>query len=81
MILKVSHALGNTPAIARKSYLHPAIIALSKTKGIQKGKVKIKGGKIKGSPFKQPYLNPTELGLIDFLESQKVSKPFTDTSL
>ena len=74
MILKVSHALGNTPAIARKSYLHPAIIALSKTKGIQRGKVKVQGkvqGNVTHSGLK-PYLNPAELGLIAFLESQKV---------
>jgi DNA topoisomerase-1 len=84
MILKVSHALGNTPAIARKAYLHPAIIALSKTKGIQrgKGKVHIQGqiqGNVTHSGLK-PYLNPAELGLIAFLESHKVSKPFTVTS-
>jgi DNA topoisomerase-1 len=77
MILKVSHKLGNTPAIARKSYLHPDIIELSKTKGTAKDvKVKLK------LKIKQPYLNSEERGLIAFLEKKKkFTKPFTDTSL
>lgn len=77
MILKVSRKLGNTPAIARKSYLHPAIIELSKTKGMEQINVKdvkdvknVKDVKVK-SKITQPYLNREERDLIAFLEKQK----------
>lgn len=59
---EVSERLGNTPTIARKSYIHPAVIAV------------VKGGE--GAPVmpeKLPrsteWLSREERGLIDFLEA------------
>jgi DNA topoisomerase-1 len=58
---EVSERLGNTPSIARKSYVHPAVIAA------------IKGGEgAPALPDKLPrsteWLSREERGLIDFLE-------------
>lgn len=59
MLEPVAQALGNTPAIARKSYVHPALIELAKA-GTGLGKVKL--------PRATRYLQPAERGLIAFLE-------------
>jgi DNA topoisomerase-1 len=62
MIEPVSKTLGNTPAIARKSYVHPALIEFAQTEGV-KFKLKLPNTKTK-------YLSRVECGLIDFLEKK-----------
>lgn len=58
----VAEALGNTPAISRKSYVHPALIEAIKTNprdplgGLQ-------------CPRSSKYLSAAERGLIEFLEN------------
>lgn len=62
MLVPVAAALGNTPAISRKSYVHPALIALVNA-GL--------GGKL--ATMKMPrattWLTAAERGLIGFLEA------------
>jgi DNA topoisomerase-1 len=65
MLEPVTEALGNTPAIARKSYVHPRLIALAK------------GGQAAfrealSLPRKTRYLSRVERGLIAFLEAEAV---------
>ncbi len=56
----VAEALGNTPAISRKSYVHPALIEAANDAGaIGEGKL----------PRAGKYLNAYERALIDFLEA------------
>ncbi|NJC34327.1 DNA topoisomerase-1 [Sphingomonas jejuensis] len=56
----VTEALGNTPAIARKSYVHPALIALT-AKGVEwDASMRLPRG--------TRYLTRAERGLIGFLE-------------
>jgi DNA topoisomerase-1 len=60
VIEPVAEALGNTPAIARKSYVHPALIEALKDAGaIGEGKL----------PRDTQYLSSYERGLIEFLEA------------
>jgi DNA topoisomerase-1 len=61
MLEKVSSALGNTPAIARKSYVHPALIELAHSKGC----APIAGLKL---PRTTKHLSGAERGLIAFLD-------------
>ena len=56
----VAEALGNTPAISRKSYVHPALIEAAKDAGA------IGDGKL---PRAGKYLSSAERGLIEFLEA------------
>ena len=56
----VAEALGNTPAISRKSYVHPAIIEAAKDAGA------IGGRKL---PRSTRHLSRYERGLIEFLEA------------
>lgn len=58
----VSGSLGNTPAIARKSYIHPAMLAVCKAEqaAFRRG-LKL--------PRATRYLNRYERGLIDYLET------------
>jgi DNA topoisomerase-1 len=56
----VAEALGNTPAISRKSYVHPALIEAAKDAGAIGGK---------SLPRATKYLSAAERGLIHFLES------------
>jgi len=56
----VAEALGNTPAISRKSYVHPAIIEAAKDAGAI-GDKKL--------PRDTKHLSAYERGLIDFLEA------------
>ena len=58
----VSEALGNTPAIARKSYVHPALLALAK-----QGQDEFRHGL--RLPRSTQYLSRHERGLIAFLEA------------
>jgi DNA topoisomerase I len=60
MIAPVCEALGNTPAIARKSYIHPALIEATQDEGSAKG-LKL--------PRRTKYLSSHERGLIEFLET------------
>ena len=61
LLLPVSEALGNTPAIARKSYVHPALLALVKT-GQAEFRAQLR------LPRSTHYLSRAERGLIAFLE-------------
>jgi DNA topoisomerase-1 len=56
----VAEALGNTPAISRKSYVHPALIEAAKDAGA------IGTGKL---PRPGKYLTAAERGLIEFLDA------------
>jgi DNA topoisomerase-1 len=56
----VAEALGNTPAISRKSYVHPAIIEAAKDAGAIGTRKLPRAGK---------YLSAYERGLIEFLEA------------
>lgn len=60
VIEPVAEALGNTPAIARKSYVHPALIEALKDAGAI-GERKL--------PRATKYLDPGERGLIEFLDA------------
>jgi DNA topoisomerase-1 len=63
MLKPVTEALGNTPAIARKSYVHPRLIDLAKDKEAQAG-----FREALALPRATRYLNRYERGLIAFLE-------------
>ena len=69
MLLPVSEALGNTPAIARKSYVHPALLALVKD-GQATFRTELR------LPRGTTFLSRAERGLIAFLENgvQTVAK-------
>lgn len=62
MIAPVAQALGNTPAISRKSYIHPALIELCRN-GQDEWRQGLR------LPRATRYLSRTERGLIAFLES------------
>ena len=61
MLLPVSEALGNTPAIARKSYVHPALLALAKD-GQSAFRATLR------LPRSTQHLSRAERGLLAFLE-------------
>ncbi len=63
MLVPVAAALGNTPAISRKSYVHPALIAAM---GDGEGAAAIAAMKL---PRPTTYLTPAERGLLAFLGS------------
>jgi DNA topoisomerase-1 len=65
MLEPVTEALGNTPAIARKSYVHPRLIDLAKN-----GQAAFREALT--LPRKTKYLSRAERGLIAFLESDPV---------
>lgn len=58
MLEQVSQCLGNTPAIARKSYVHPAVIAAARGEGAVPA----------GLPRRTRWLSREERGLLAFLE-------------
>ena len=60
MIEPVAEALGNTAAISRKSYVHPALIEAAADAGALGEK---------GLPRRTKYLSGAERGLIAFLDS------------
>ena len=60
MIEPVAEALGNTPAISRKSYVHPALIEAAKEAGAI-GEREL--------PRATKYLTASERGLIEFLDA------------
>lgn len=65
MLEPVAEALGNTPAISRKSYVHPSLLELAKAGGLR--------GDCNGSAPRLPratkYLSSAERGLLAFLET------------
>ncbi len=67
MLEPVTEALGNTPAIARKSYVHPALIAL-----VKQDQAHLRAARL---PRATQYLSRAERGLIDFLEKGSVVAP------
>lgn len=60
MLDAVADELGNTPAIARKSYVHPALVELAKSGGAWDERLKL--------PRTTRYLDRYERGLIAFLD-------------
>jgi DNA topoisomerase-1 len=58
----IAEALGNTPAMSRQSYVHPALVELCK-----EGAPEYFGGL--HLPRKTKYLSRYERGLIDFLDA------------
>ena len=62
MLLPVSEALGNTPAIARKSYVHPMLLALAK-EGQSEFRAALR------LPRSTHYLSRAERGLLAYLET------------
>lgn len=65
MLEPVVERLGNTPAIARKSYVHPSLIVLGKDKALQ---ASFRQGL--SLPRATQYLSRAERGLIAFLEAE-----------
>jgi DNA topoisomerase I len=61
MLETVAAALGNTPAISRKSYIHPALIALC-SNGDAGGLCQLK------LPRATQWLTPHERALVGFLD-------------
>ena len=59
VLAPVAEALGNTPAIARKSYVHPALVELAKAKA---------GERLPPLPRRTRYLSRAERGPLAFLE-------------
>ncbi|MGV3554334.1 MAG: DNA topoisomerase IB [Croceibacterium sp.] len=57
---QVAERLGNTPAIARKSYVHPAVVALVDRQAKWRAGLEL--------PRKTPWLGRAERGLIELLE-------------
>jgi DNA topoisomerase-1 len=62
MLAPVAEALGNTPAISRKSYVHPALIELAKAGGL-------KGQPPMRLPRATRWMDPAERGLLAFLDT------------
>lgn len=60
LLVPVTEALGNTPAIARKSYVHPDLLAL-----VKDGQETVRGAPL---PRSTRWLTRGERGLIDLLE-------------
>ena len=60
LLLEVSQRLGNTPAIARKSYVHPAVLALVDSQQKWRAQLKL--------PRATQWLTRYERGLIELLE-------------
>jgi DNA topoisomerase-1 len=59
----VAEALGNTPAISRKSYVHPALI-----EAVKDNPREPLGGFER--PRERKWLSSTEVGFLKFLEKQ-----------
>lgn len=66
MLAIVSDELGNTPAIARKSYVHPALLELAKSGAHWDPEMRL--------PRTTRYLDPFERGLIAFLDQLAEAK-------
>ncbi len=74
MLGPVAAALGNTPAISRKSYVHPALIELARGGGLRdQPKPRL--------PRAAKHLSPVERGLIAFLDALVATNmPETETA-
>ncbi len=70
MLEPVTAALGNTPSIARKSYVHPLLVALAKDKPAQAA---FRAGL--RLPRTTRYLSRFERGLIAFLDDEAAHAP------
>lgn len=70
MLEPVTAALGNTPAIARKSYVHPTLIDLAKDR---EGQTAFRAGV--SLPRTTRYLSRAERGLIAFLDAGADARP------
>jgi DNA topoisomerase I len=66
MLAPVTEALGNTPAIARKSYVHPLLISLAKEGGQD-------AVRAAGMPRATKHLSRAERGLLALLEGETAS--------
>jgi DNA topoisomerase-1 len=64
MIEPVAEALGNTPAMARKSYVHPALIEAAK----ERPRDPLNGME---RPRARKWLSSTEVGFLKFLKKRK----------
>ncbi len=69
MLEPVAEALGNTPAITRKSYVHPALIDTAKNGGKSLRRLQC--------PRRTKYLSGAERGLIAFLDKASRKKART----
>src|SRR3546814_14678029 len=67
MLEPVTQALGNTPAIARQSYVHPRLVDLAK-----EGQATFRAGL--RLPRKTRYLSRAERGLIAFLTGESADR-------
>jgi DNA topoisomerase-1 len=74
MLEPVAHALGNTPAISRKSYVHPALIELARAGGLRGDE----HAALLRLPRATRYLSPAERGLLAFLEMLAKERASTD---
>lgn len=63
MVAPVAEALGNTIAIARKSYVHPALVEAAKAGGTAIASLQLPRG--------SKYLSAAERGLITFLDKKR----------
>jgi DNA topoisomerase-1 len=68
----VAEALGNTPAISRKSYVHPALIEAAKDAGAIGDRKLPRAGK---------WLNSAERGLIEFLDALPAAEAEVDAKV
>ncbi|MCP1468918.1 DNA topoisomerase-1 [Sphingobium sp. OAS761] len=75
MIAPVAEALGNTPAISRKSYIHPALIDLGKDRTQQREWRE--GLRL---PRRTRYLTRAERGLIAFLDTLSDRAPLAEAA-
>ncbi len=66
MLTEVAEKLGNTPAIARKSYVHPAIIEAVQQRDTARLPLK--------SPRSRKHLSSVEVALISFLNDERDSQ-------
>jgi DNA topoisomerase I len=84
MIEPVAEALGNTPAISRKSYVHPALIEAAKASGALPSPGRQQRGSHSGAlgerklPRAAKYLSAAERGLIAFLDALPKEKAKVD---
>ncbi|WP_340589319.1 DNA topoisomerase IB [Erythrobacter alti] len=69
---KVAEYLGNTPAVTRKSYVHPAVIDLVERQMEWRETLKL--------PRRTQYLNKWERGLIDLLEGGPAALEWLDVA-
>ena len=68
MVEPVAEALGNTPAMARKSYVHPALIEATKAQP----RDPLSGMK---RPRARKWLSSAEVGFLQFLKKRKRRRP------